>query len=151
MKLLLGVMLLVFMVTSVHAAEGDSGTPVVPQPKVFKTFKSLPNGVVIRKTVFKGDPRFYVSPGHELTFRTYVYNNKIIAISWQNAPRQLDPFDMTEVSIQGMLKEMKFYMAKLNHYRVVTIFDGDAVEGSSGVLYVPSTFPQGFSVKDLKW
>lgn len=151
MKFFLIVMSLVMFLFSGNVYAEDQSQTVAPKPKVFKSFKSLPNGVVVRKTIFQGDPRFRVSPDHELTFRTYVYNNKVIAVSWQNAPRQLDPFALSEVSLQGMISEMKYYLANQTKYRVVTIFDTDRTAGSSGVIYVPSVFPEGFSIKDLKW
>lgn len=151
MKVFLIMVSFIFSIFSGNVYAEDQAQTVVPKTKVFKSFKSLPNGVVVRKTIFQGDPRFRVSPDHELTFRTYVYNNKVIAVSWKNASRQLDPFALSEVSLQGMIAEMKYYLANQTKYRVVTIFDTDQTEGSSGVIYVPSVFPEGFGIKDIKW
>lgn len=145
------VMLFLFMGTSkAHAEEGTPDeSPINVHPKVI--WRTLPHGVTLRKTVYRGDPRLYVSPGHELTFRVYVANNKVIALSWMNSPIHMDPFAMTKTAIDNMAKEMKTYLANSQKYRFVSIVDWDEASGGSGVLYSPYLFPKGFSITDVKW
>lgn len=149
-------LLVVFGASPVLADDGDglsANSPTIStfHPKTKKSFRTIAGGVVERKTVFYGDPRLYVTPGHNLTFRTYVYDNKVLAVTWQNAPRQIDPFSMAESSLQGMVKEMRFWLANAPSYRVVAVFDYDRDYGSSGALYSPRLFPPGFEIKDIKW
>lgn len=144
--------LLVFIVTPSFA---DSGTVDTSKFK-FKpviTFKTLPNGVSVRKIVIQPDKRLVVPMYQRTTFRVYIRNNNIIAFSWTNLFLGLnpDPIGTVQHIIPGILKKFKLGLLQVSTYRFIAVLDVDPKRNVSGVFYSPTFFPPGMTSADLKW
>lgn len=145
-KAILAISLLVLI-----AAPAFADSPIENNAHVHVTHKLVAGNVSETKYVFDPAPQVIMPPCGNLIFRTYVSNSLVIAISWQCAPVQLDPFDLTEGAITQLSKEMHDYLVKTDKYRFVAVFDYKKSEGGSGALYSSSLFPDGFTLKDVKW
>jgi hypothetical protein len=145
-KAILAISLLVLI-----AAPAFADSPIENNAHVHVTHKLVAGNVSETKYVFDPAPQVIMPPCGNLIFRTYVSNSLVIAISWQCAPVQLDPFDLTEGAITQLSKEMHDYLVKTSQYRFVAVFDYKKSEGGSGALYSSSLFPDGFTLKDVKW
>lgn len=149
-KAILAVFISIIIATPAFADSVD-GLKVKNDAKVHVTHKLVAGNVSETKYVFDPAPQVIMPPCGNLIFRTYVSNSLVIAISWQCAPVQLDPFDLTEGAITQLSKTMHDYLVKTDKYRFVAVFDYKKGEGGSGALYSSSLFPDGFTLKDVKW
>lgn len=89
-------------------------------------------------------------------FRTWIAKGSkaLIAMSWEGVPLQMGIEQI--LSAKGFLPatqqaRMNELLKRFPRYRIVVVMDWSRKNGGAGVVYVPTLFPQGFSVGDLKW
>ena len=113
--------------------------------------KLLSSGVVQQTAIYKGD-KYVPNTFGPAIFNTFIYERKIIAVTWQNQPLiNLDIFPIVETELKSfspnVSKEFMNYGG--NKARVVLVLDMNKTKGVNGALYVPTMFPKGFSVSNV--
>lgn len=149
--LTIGLVQMTFVSPLFAANPALDSTPFKDKPTI--TFETLPNGVSVRKIVFKSDPRLIVPANRLVTFRVYVRDNTVIAMSWSNlyltaAP---DPLKIMTDVLPKVLKSMGKSLEQLPNYRFIAVMDVKEDKTVSGVFYSPTFFPRGMNSGDLKW
>ena len=142
-KIIATIFLSVFLCTPAYAADIKKEFNV--------SQKLLSSGVVQQTAVYKGD-KYVPNTFGPAIFNTFIYERKIIAITWQNQPLvDMDIFPIVETELKSfspnVSKEFMNYGG--DKARVVLVLDMNKRKGVNGALYVPTMFPKGFSVSNV--
>ena len=113
--------------------------------------KLLSSGVVQQTAVYKGD-KYVPNTYGPAIFNTFIYERKIIAITWQNQPLiNMDIFPIVETELKSFAPNIskEFMNYSGDSARVVLVLDMNKTKGVNDALYVPTMFPKGFTVNNV--
>ena len=113
--------------------------------------KLLSSGVVQQTAIYKGD-KYVPNTFGPAIFNTFIYERKIIAVTWQNQPLvDMDIFPIVETELKSFAPNIskEFMNYSGDSARVVLVLDMNRTKGAEGALYVPTMFPKGFSVSNV--
>ncbi len=113
--------------------------------------KLLSSGVIQQTAIYNGD-KYVPNTYGPAIFNTFIYERKIIAITWQNQPLvNLDIFPIikNELKIFSPNISKEFMNYDGNSARVVLVLDMNKTKGVNGAIYVPTMFPKGFTVNNV--
>ena len=102
--------------------------------------KLLSSGVVQQTAVYSGD-KYVPNTYGPAIFNTFIYERKIIAITWQNQPLiNMDIFPIVETELKSFAPNIskEFMNYSGDSARVVLVLDMNKTKGVNDALYAPA-------------